>query len=189
MIQKLIDFYNYIGEIGSKYFDKGHEVEDASIGLYNRVFFKNYRKAVKPASNEYLKTQSCDIDDEEDDMIIDIKSPWTKKTFPKTKRQARKDAIKAGYDWQILSYQSIYKRKKGRIAFCFSETPEGLCQWEDQTLHTVNNEIVPEELLITSVDFDFDPIMEAQLFARVKLCRIYALEYFNEILKDHGFEE
>lgn len=192
-VENLVDemLYDFVTEIDSKYFKKGHAVEALAIKLYNRVFFTNYEKAEKPDSNEFLKTQSCDIDDEANDKIIDIKSPWTKATLPKTKVAAFKSAIKAGYDWQLQSYMSIFKRKFAEVAFCFVETPEELCQWEEQSLHTVNNDIVPEELLITRVQFEFDPIKEAQMFARVKLCRKYAMEYFTLILKDHGinFEE
>lgn len=190
-IENIVDriVYNFTDEINSKMIDKGNRCEDENIGLYNRVFFKSYKKADQPAENEYMTTVSCDIDaGEEEDKIIDIKSSWTLKTFPKTVKKAKASAIKAGYDWQLLGYMSIFKRKKSEVAYCFAETPEDLCQWEDQTLHTVDNDIVPEELLVTRVEFDFDALKEAQVFARVIQCRKHGLEYFNEILKDHGFE-
>jgi len=187
-IEEIVDqiVYDFKSSISSKQTEKGNTVEDASIELYNKVFFKDYKKATQSASNEYMKTEGCDIDDDVDDKIIDIKSPWTKKTMPKTVRKATESAKKSGYDWQLMSYMSIFKRKFGEVAYCFSETPEDLCQYEDQSLHTNNVEMTPEDLLITRVQYQFDAVKEAQIIAKVKLGRIYALEYFNEILKDHG---
>lgn len=180
--------YDFQEDFSSKYTDKGNAVEEQSIELYNSVFFTNHQKAFNPASNEYLTTQSCDIDSEEQDKIIDIKSSWSLKTFPKTKNQAMKAAKKSGYDWQLQGYMSIFGRSKAEIAYCFIETPEELCSYENQSVHTVNNEIVPEELLVTIAEFEFNKVAEAQIFARVELCRKYALEYFNEILEDHGIK-
>lgn len=186
--EELVDaiLYDFVPAFGSKQTEKGNAVEDASIGLYNRVFFKKYVKSSEAGSNEYLKTEGCDIDDEKDDKIIDIKSSWTKKTMPKTVEKATKDATKAGYPDQLMGYMSIKKRKFGEVAYCFSDTPEELCQYEEQSLHTVNNNVVPEELLITRVQYEFDSIKEAQIFAKVILVREHALTYFNQILKDHG---
>lgn len=189
-VEEVVDeiVYAYKNEFSSKQTEKGNTVEDASIELYNRVFFTDHEKAMKPSENEFLKTQSCDIDDEKGDKIIDIKSSWTLKTFPKTVAKAKASAKKSGYDWQLDGYMSVFKRKKAEVAYCFIETPEELCQYDEQSLHTINLDLISEEMLITNVNYEFDILRNAQIFARVKLCRIYAIKYFNEILEDHGFE-
>jgi len=184
-IEELVDqiVYKFDEDINSKYFEKGHIMEDDSIVIYNSVFFTNYVKAEKPSSNDYLTTESCDIDDEKLDKIIDIKTSWSKKTFPKTKKNAYADAKKAGYPLQIQGYMSIFKRKKAEIAFCLVDTPEGLCQYENQTMHVMDD--VDDQFRVTRIQYDHDPVLEAQIYARVELCRIYAVEYFNEIIADH----
>jgi hypothetical protein len=153
--------------------------------LYNSIFFTNFKKADKPIENDWLKTQSCDIDDEESDAIIDIKSSWSKKQFPKTVKKALASLIKAGYDWQLQGYMTLYGRKKAVVAYCLTDTPEGLCEWEPADCHFMDD--VDDNLRVTKVEFNHDPVKEAQIIARVQSCRIYALEYLNEILTDHGF--
>ena len=176
--------FGFTDEINTKQFDKGNDQEDESIGVHNLVHFTNYIKQVGSTSNEYLTTQSCDVDDPKNDQILEFKTPWTKKTFPATKRHALKIAIKAGYPWQAQGYNSIYGRSKCILSNNLVSTNEDLCQWEDQTLHVMDN--VPIELRNTVIEFEHSEILQAQIYARVKLCRIYMNQYLTEILTDHG---
>lgn len=184
-VEELVDaqFYEYDASVSTKQMQKGTVQEPISIILYNSVFFTNYEKVDEPKESDFIKTASCDIDTGE--KIIDIKSSFTKKTFPKTKAKAKKQAIKAGYEWQLLGYMMLYKRKKAEIAYCLVDTPENLCEYEDASLHVMDN--LEPEFCVTRVEFEFDEVKASQIIERVKLCQKYAVEYYNEILNDHKY--
>lgn len=185
-IEELVDsiVFNYYEDIDTKEMRKGNLVEDDSIDLYNNVFFTNHEKADKPAENDYLKTLTCDIDDEPTDTVKDIKSSWSKKSFPKTVAKATDKAKKAGYPYQIQGYMSIYGRSKGEIAFCLTDTPEGLCEWENSSMHCMDD--IDDEFKVTRVEYEHNEELEKQIYQRVVLCRFYACKYYRQILEDHG---
>lgn len=176
--------YEFTIDLSTKEMEKGTNGENESIEVHNAVHFTSYRKAMLPNSNPFLVTDSCDIDDEKKDLVIDIKTPWSKKTFPKTKAKAYAAAKKAGYPYQLQGYMTIYGRSKAQISYGLIDTPEELCAYEDSSMHIVDH--LPIELRNTVIDYEHSDKMELQIHNRVVLCRAHMQSYYEEILRDHG---
>lgn len=137
--------YGYHKKIKSKYLDKGIEVEDESIKLYNNVFFTNYVKNVERRTNQYLSGE-CDI--VAPDKIIDIKSAWSLDTFPTlSERIDSKD-----YEWQGRAYMILWDKPLFEIAYCMVSTPEELVGYEDDELHLVDH--IDPTLRVTTKSFE-----------------------------------
>jgi len=185
-IEREVDkiLYGFTTEIHTKEMTKGTNGEDESIEVHNAVNFTNYKKHVGSASNEYLITAGCDIDDQKNDKVIEIKTPWSKETFPKTKRKAFEVAKKSGYSFQAQGYMSIFGRSKCELSNNLISTDEDMCHWEDQTMHDVSD--VPMELRNTLIEFQHSEILQEQIYARVRLCRAYMNDYLKEVLTDHN---
>jgi len=179
--------YGFREEIDTKEMDKGTNGENESIGVHNQVHFTSYRKAQGAKENEYLTTESCDIDDAEKDLVIDIKTPWSKKTFPKTKAKAIAKAKKAGYPDQLQGYMSIYGRSSAKVSFNLIDTPEELCSYEDPSLHVVEH--LPIELRNTTIDYKHNQKLQLQMYNKVILARVHMQAYYEEILRDHGLKQ
>ena len=107
LIEESIDemIYDYKVSFSTREMTKGTDVEDESIEIYNRIFFTDYRKMDEDDDHFSLKflfaSGHPDIVDCERRKVIDIKSSWSKKTFPK---RAPKNPA---YDWQVKMY--LYK--------------------------------------------------------------------------------
>lgn len=176
--------YRFTVELDTKEMDKGTNGENESIEIHNSIHFTSYRKANLPKSNEFLTTETCDIDDSKNDLIVEIKTPWSKKTFPKTKAKAYAAAKKAGYHYQVQGSMSIYGRSKATISYGLIDTPENLCAYEDDSMHLVEH--LPMELRNTTIDYEHSDKMELQIYNRVVLVRVHMQVYYEEILRDHG---
>ena len=81
-----------------------------------------------------------DIVDCERRKVIDIKSSWSKKTFPK------RPPKKAVYEWRVKMYLYMLPRRLERNGrwrgslLCFLNTPEELIpETEDDSLHYMDN--------------------------------------------------
>lgn len=176
--------YKFSEEIDTKETNKGTNGENESIGIHNQVYFTNYRKSQGAKENDYLTTESCDIDDPENDLVIDIKTPWSKKSFPKTIAKAIAKAKKAGYPDQLQGYMTIYGRSSAKVSFNLIDTPEELCGYEDPSLHIVEH--LPIELRNTTISYVYNQKLELQMHNKVVLARVHMQAYYLEILRDHG---
>jgi hypothetical protein len=167
--------YNYSPEISSKEMEKGIDVEDESIELYNEVFFTNYVKNTKPNENEWIVTRECDIN--APDKIIDIKSSWSKKTFPSLPDEGENP----DYEAQLRGYMWLYGKDKAELAYCLVNTPEYLIEWEtNKSIHEVD-EIAPE-LRVTVIEFERDEQYEELIKYKVGEARKYAVWYEKQII-------
>ena len=163
------EIYDYKVEITSKYFDKGNMCEQDSIDLYNSVFFTNHKKNTVRLFNEFIEGE-CDIIAPNE--IIDIKTPWSKETFP----ALPDDGINKDYEWQLRGYMWLYNKDNAALAYCLVDTPDSLIEWENNlSIHHVS-EIAPE-LRITLLKFERDTKIEKQIEIKVNQCRDYAQEY------------
>jgi len=169
------DFFKYDDRYSSKEMDKGTMVEDTSIELYNRVFMTDYKKADVRLEIDFL-SGSPDIIDENNKMIVDIKSSWSKKTFPKLSRHADNDT----YVWQVKSYLLMKGFSKGQIAYCLVSTPEELLtEWDDDTLHYVDH--IDESKRVTVVDVELTEEDKVFMLGRLKAAKEYAEKYLDEL--------
>ena len=169
------EFFKYDDHYSSKEMEKGTKVEDESIELYNRVFMTDYKKADESLEIDFL-TGHPDIVDENSKMIIDIKSSWSKKTFPKLPRHADNDT----YVWQVKAYLLMKGFSKGQIAYCLVDTPEELLtEWDDDTLHYVSH--IDESKRVTIIDVELTEDDKTFMLGRLKAAKEYADKYLNEL--------
>lgn len=176
-VEELVNkyFFKYDDHYSSKEMEKGTKVEDESIELYNRVFMTDYVKADVHLETPFLSGHP-DIVDNNNKMIIDIKSSWSKKTFPKLPRHADNDT----YVWQVKAYLYMMGWTKGQIAYCLVDTPlELLTEWDDDTLHYVSH--IDESKRVTIIDVELTEDDKTFMLGRLKAAKEYADKYLNEL--------
>ena len=164
------EVYGYDDIISSKEMEKGTMVEDDSIHLYNRVFFTDYQKSELSLQMDNVSGHP-DISDETSQTIIDIKSSWSKKTFPKLPEQAKNTL----YEWQVKTYLMMLGWTKGQIAYCLVNTPESLLNdWDDDTLHYVEH--LDDRMRVTIVDVELTDADKKFMKGRIDA----AVRYYDE---------
>ena len=184
-IKELVDreVYKYQVSFSSRETDKGTQVEDESIEVYNRLFFTDYKKLVE--GDEYYSledeftTGHADIISVSEKKVIDIKSSFTKKTFPKFSE----DGINSTYTWQVKNYLRLLGWTKGEIAYVLVNTPEELVgEWEESSLHYADN--IEDRLRVTTIPIELteDDIkfMENRFKAAQKFSEEYKLKLTNK---------
>ena len=170
--------YGYDEIITSKYMDKGIQVEDTSIELYNMVKGTDYKKNTVRLDNEWITGEADIVGDEE---IIDIKSSWSLATFP----ALAKDGEDKGYEWQGRAYMWLYGKPSFTLAYCMVDTPEELIKYEDPQLHRVSH-IIPE-LRVTTLQYHRDDYLEAKIISKVEAARKYYEQVVKEIAEQHTY--
>jgi hypothetical protein len=165
------EFFEYEGELNSKYLNKGIAQEQDSINLLNLVRLEDYKKNEDRVENEWL-SGCCDIIT--DTSIIDIKTSWSLDTFPATTYEL-KDL--SDYEWQGRAYMWLYDMPSFELCYVMVTTaPEIMGEYENGALHYVDH-IAPEKR-ITSITFERDKEIEIQMAERL----ILATEFYNEVL-------
>ena len=170
--------YGYDEKVTSKYMDKGIQVEDESIDLYNAVHLTSHAKNTERRHNEWI-TGEADI--VADDRIIDIKSSWCLTTFPVLADQGRD----TGYEWQLRAYMMLWDKPRADIAYCLVSTPADLIGWENKTLHQVDH--INRELRVTIVPYERDSTLEDKIKVKVEAARVYYDQVIQEISKQHTY--
>jgi hypothetical protein len=168
------DFYGYSSQMTNKYVEKGIEVEDKSIELLNAVKLANYKKNVVRLENNFL-TGECDINDEVNDEIIDIKSSWSLETFPALPN----DINIKDYEMQLRGYMMLYNRSKASVCYCMVSTPEGLTMYENKLLHEVEH--IDPFARVTMLSIERDLEIEKQIEARCKAAIEFYYDYIRQL--------
>ena len=169
--------YGYDEVISSKYMDKGIQVEDLSIELYNAVFFTNHVKNTERKTNEWI-TGECDIF--APGIIKDIKSSWNLSTFPATAAAGR-DKL---YEWQGRAYMWLWDVDHFEIAYCLVNTPDDLIGYEDEKLHYVDH--INQELRVTRVKYERDKSLEDKMKNKVIAANEYLQLAIRQIADEHN---
>lgn len=185
-IEGLVDqyVYKYEDSIDNKYVRKGLAVEDSddedinksAIKVANSLFFTEYSKSVSYLQKGHFHGHP-DIEDKDEQMIVDIKSSWNKKTFPKRPE----DGHDSTYEWQGKLYCYMKGWSKFRLCYVLMSTPEELVpDNEHDSLHYVND--LPLNLRVTYLDYSlsFEEIMKIE--RREKAAVKYAEEYYNFLI-------
>ncbi len=111
----------------SKYTEKGIEVEEKAIQYLSIVL--NQFGQLEKNKNNYCSTSfikgDCDV--MTDEVIIDTKSSWSKKTFDQSEFDNH-------YEWQGIGYCIGYKREKFILAYVLVNTPLHLVTREKKQL-------------------------------------------------------
>jgi hypothetical protein len=168
------DFYGYSSQMTNKYVEKGIEVEDKSIELLSLVKFGQYTKNKVRLHNDFL-TGECDINDEKNDEIIDIKSSWSLETFP----ALPSDINIKDYEMQLRGYMMLYNRSKASLCYCMVSTPEGLTMYENKLLHEVDH--IDPFARVTMLTIERDLEIEKQIEERCKLAIEFYYDYIRQL--------
>lgn len=185
-IEGLVDeyVYQYRDSIDNKYTRKGLLVEDSddddvnksAIKIAGLVLFADYKK-----SDSYLTKGSFhghpDIEDEDAEEIVDVKSSWNKKTFPKRPE----DGQNSQYEWQGKLYCYMKGWRKFKLCYVLMTTPEDLVpDYEDGSLHYVND--LDLNLRVTYIDYYLSDEDIAKIERREKAALKYAGEYYEFLI-------
>lgn len=133
-ISHLIDIYVFAlsgreQEIYSKYMDKGKKQEGSGIRILREVDDRFYSKNLDRIFNEWINGE-CDIDFEDDDVIIDTKLSWDFYSYqPKTIQPIDKN-----YYWQSQGYMELWNRNNFVLCYVLDDTPDGIIEDEKRRL-------------------------------------------------------
>jgi hypothetical protein len=186
LIEEIIDrqVYEYEENFSNSKTQKGWDVEAESCEIYNRIFFTDYHKQ-ESFDNFYeleygISGGHPDIVDCERRKVIDLKSSWSKKTFPKT----IKKAYDSGYEWQVKHYLYMLTKmtgddwSDGEVAFILTTTPEALKpDYENDSLHYMED--LDDELRATIVPVKLTSDDIVKMDKRLAAAEKYANEYYN----------
>jgi hypothetical protein len=180
--------YGIRKEINSRYLDKGIEVEDESIILFEKVAgFDFLYKNTEYFENDYVKGTPDIITATH---VIDVKSSWSGSTFPWFETEIpNKD-----YFYQLQAYMWLTGVKSAILAFCLVDTPLDIVNDEIRRIawakkveeEEVEDEVrqqhefshIPMERRIKSFTFDYDPEVIEQMKVKIEHTR----EYFNQLM-------
>jgi hypothetical protein len=185
-VEGLVDqhVYNYYDSIDNKYTRKGLAVEDSeeedinksAIKIASALFFTDYSKSSSYLSKGYFHGHP-DIEDEDEQMIIDIKPSWNKKTFP----TRPEDGHDSTYEWQGKLYCHMKGWKKFRLCYVLMSTPEELVpDNENDSLHYCDD--LPLNLRVTYLDYELTDKDIDKIERREKAAVKYAEEYYKFLI-------
>lgn len=157
---------------------KGKEVEDDAIALFNEVSGNFYVKNTDRKTTE-LFTGECDIDDPDSSFIWDIKNAYSKDTFKsyidiKTNKK---------YFWQLVQYAAMWGRDNAGLCYTLLDTPPHLIKASDPIdWHEVSH--IDPKYRVTTASMQVTQELKEQLINRATL----AQNKLKEMLDDKGFE-
>lgn len=169
--------YGYTRKVTTKYMEKGIDVEQDSIDLYNSVSFTSLEKNTERRSNDWL-TGEPDLVDAE--RIVDIKSSWSLDTFPVTAESA-KDTL---YEWQGRAYMLLWEKPSCEIAHCLVDTPGHLIGYEEPELHEVSH--IQPELRVTRVRYERDADLERRMQIKAEAANRLIQSIVKQIAAEHS---
>ena len=116
--------YGRYKEIGSKYLDKGNEVERLGITLYSAITKRFLVENEKQYENDFIKGKP---DVFQDGTIYEFKSSWDIFSFWKARTAS---GINKDYLWQVTGYMALTGAKSARLIYCLIDTPDQLIEDE-----------------------------------------------------------
>lgn len=164
---------------GNAYTQKGWEVEDSAIDDYALV--TGYKGLVKNEQfyyNDYVHgTPDVLVGD---DLVVDIKSPWSLKTFNKYAVHVpteERPCPNASYFWQLQAYMLLTERNKAELAYVLKNTPMELLEQMGEEFFDYEGKIsLKERVKIFAVDRSNSHI--SRIKERVEVCR----QYLDEVI-------
>lgn len=148
--------------------EKGKICENESIEIYNEVNDSFYVKNIERITKGSL-TGECDILDKANSLVIDIKTAYSKKTYPFNLK------ISKLYEWQLRAYMYLYDVNNAELAYVLVDTPHDLISNKDpEHWHFMHD--VPLGFRVSSLRIEHDDEKEQQMLARLSLCENYVME-------------
>lgn len=164
--QKLINWQD--AELDYYTLEKGIRCENESIELYNEVHDTFYIKNVERVTVDLL-TGECDLLDTKESLVIDIKTAYSKKTYPLRLKMSKL------YEWQLRAYMYLYNVDQAELAYCLIDTPADLISQKDpEQWHIMSD--VPLKYRVSTLRITRDLEKEQQLLNRLALCSQYIEE-------------
>lgn len=177
------EIFNKSNEIVSKYLDKGIQVEEDSIQLYERV------KGTLVIKNEERKFNDFIIGtpDSVGSVVRDFKSSWNINTFPMFDTEIPNKQ----YYWQLQGYMELWNIDHAELIYCLVDTPEMLIEdekrrtsWKlgmielpiDLEAEIDNNmrfQTIPEYLRVKVFNVERNKEDIEQLYSRIADCKAY----------------
>lgn len=148
--------------------EKGRICENESIEIYNEINDSFYVKNIERITKGSL-TGECDILDKANSLVIDIKTAYSKKTYPFNLK------ISKLYEWQLRAYMYLYDVNNAELAYVLVDTPHDLISNKDPE-HWHFMQDVPLEFRVSSLRIERDEEKEQQMLARLLLCENYVME-------------
>ncbi|CAB4147637.1 hypothetical protein UFOVP514_39 [uncultured Caudovirales phage] len=153
-------------EIRSKYFDKGNLQEneaieevvskfDLGLGFKNLTFFENDYMTGTPD----LLTETT---------VYDTKCSWNGKTF----LSSVTSPIDSNYEWQLLGYMELTKRRESKLCYLLLNTPE-----ESNYGNEVIYDNIPMNLRFSYFDVYYSEEKIKAIEDKVIKCREWLSEY------------
>lgn len=156
---------------------KGIQCEDESIELINQVKGKEYKKNTNRITTDLL-TGEWDVEDEAESLIIDVKTAYSKKTFP----LVMKEGDKKLYEWQLRAYMHLRGLEQASIIYTLVDTPlELIKNWDNPGWHVVSH--LPPAYRLTELNIKRDMEKEEMLLNRCKLAKAK----LDEVLESKGY--
>lgn len=165
-------------EVSSKEMEKGIEVEQDSIDLFNKVRGLSLEKNTERRTNEWV-TGECDLYDASTKIGYDMKSSWSIKTFPGWQADCE-DSI---YAWQMAAYMWLWDADSWEVVWALVDTPERLIGYEPLNIHLVSH--LPPEMRITGWKIERDLDKEKLMQDRVEAAREYLVDIIRQFDATH----
>lgn len=157
--------------------EKGRQCEDDCIDLYNLVNDTFYMKNVGRLESDLI-TGECDIIDIENSLVIDIKSAYSKKTFPMFLTPSKL------YEWQLRAYMHLWNVNNAELAYCLVSTPDDLMGRDPIHWHVVGD--VDHKSRLASAKLERCEKKEQQLLNKARLGKEYLIECLTKKNFDLG---
>lgn len=165
--------------IHSKYLDKGIWLENDLIDFAaEQLGYGIASKNTLPAENEYLITEGCDILFH--NLIVDTKACWDRKSL----HDIATSKIDSDYEWQVLGYLELYKRKKGIVFHGLLNTPAEINYGLEMIFEGEGEE--DKERRWVGFNVPYNPEKIQQIYLKVDECRKYLAEYDSLIKSKLG---
>ena len=157
-------------ELDFQAIQKGILCEQNSIDLLNQVFGTHYIKNKERITTDLI-TGECDVIDKEKSVVIDLKTAWSKETFPLFLDEGGGKK----YEWQLRAYMHLWDVNEAILAYALVDTPiELLKPWDDANKHVVSS--IKPELRLSWVSLKRDAKKEDQMIKRCQKAQVYLIE-------------
>lgn len=177
--------FGYRTIVDTKVLRKGIMVEQDTIDLYNRVYFKRYTKNTERRANDWL-TGECDIYDP-GVCTLDAKSVWSLDSFP----LLEEDAHDPAYEWQGVAYGILWPDTQYHgVFFGAVDTPDELIAYlsdDEKAAHKVSH-IDPAQR-VTRIIYEKDPEKERRLEVKARVAQVYLSNIIERFKEEHGLTD
>jgi len=176
--------YNRQKEFSNKFTEKGLIVEDQSLDFIAKMLdLGMIIKNEAHFENDFMNGTPDAILPE---MVIDVKNSWDCFTFPLFDTEIENSS----YFYQLQGYMHLTGKKKAKLIYCITDTPENLIEREckfwclkngyemdidiyNQFFNKMTYSDIEDHFKIKIFDIEYDENVINSIFERVLLCRDY----------------